>query len=77
MPGQGLAPHSPLKTVWTVAKYEPMGTTIIAKVKASSFKITSLRARGQMSAASDTQTLGRDGPSAGRRPGSLTAAPQA
>lgn len=34
---------SPLKTVWTVAKYEPMGTTIMAKVKASSLTMTSLR----------------------------------
>lgn len=34
--------NSPLNTVWTVAKYEPMGTTIMAKVKASSLTMTSL-----------------------------------
>lgn len=34
--------YSPLNTVWTVAKYEPMGTTIMAKVKASSLTMTSL-----------------------------------
>lgn len=32
----------PLNTVLTVAKYEPMGTTIMAKVKASSLTMTSL-----------------------------------
>lgn len=34
--------NSPLNTVCTVAKYEPMGTTIIAKVKARSLRMTSL-----------------------------------
>lgn len=34
--------YSPLNTVLTVRKYEPMGTTIMANVKASSFAITSL-----------------------------------
>lgn len=34
--------NSPLKTVCTVAKYDPMGTTIMAKVKARSFRMTSL-----------------------------------
>lgn len=34
--------NSPLNTVLTVAKYEPMGTTIMAKVKASSLTMTSL-----------------------------------
>lgn len=34
--------YSPLNTVLTVAKYEPMGTTIMAKVKASSLTMTSL-----------------------------------
>jgi hypothetical protein len=33
----------PLKIVCTVAKYEPMGTTIIAKVKPRSFTMTSLK----------------------------------
>lgn len=32
----------PLKTVWTVRKYEPMGTTIMANVKPRSLKMTSL-----------------------------------
>ena len=36
----------PLNNVFTVAKYDPMGTTTMASVKASSFSITSLRARG-------------------------------
>lgn len=34
--------YSPLNTVWTVAKYEPMGTTIMANVKASNLTMTSL-----------------------------------
>lgn len=33
----------PLKTVCTVRKYDPIGTTIIARVNPSSLKITSLR----------------------------------
>lgn len=37
--------NSPLNTVLTVAKYEPMGTTIMAKVKASSLTMTSLGRR--------------------------------
>lgn len=32
----------PLKTVWTVAKYEPMGTIIMAAEKPRSLKMTSL-----------------------------------
>ena len=32
----------PLKIVFTVAKYDPMGTTTMAKVKARSLRITSL-----------------------------------
>ena len=36
----------PPNTVFTVTKYDPMGTTTMASVKASSFSITSLRARG-------------------------------
>ena len=32
----------PLNTVFTVAKYDPMGTTIMASVKASSLRMTSL-----------------------------------
>ena len=31
-----------MKRVFTVAKYDPMGTTIMPKVKARSFKITDL-----------------------------------
>lgn len=34
--------HSPLNTVCTVAKYDPMGTTIMAKVNARSLTMTSL-----------------------------------
>lgn len=40
-----LRENLPLNTVFTVAKYDPMGTTIIAKVKARSFSITSLLGR--------------------------------
>lgn len=36
----------PPNTVFTVTKYDPMGTTTMASVKASSFSITSLQARG-------------------------------
>jgi hypothetical protein len=32
----------PLKSVCTVAKYDPIGTTIMAKVNARSFMITAL-----------------------------------
>lgn len=34
--------YVPAKMVWTVRKYEPMGTTIMAKVKARSLRRTSL-----------------------------------
>lgn len=38
----------PLKTVFTVAKYEPMGMTIMAKVKARSLTMTSMGTAGAM-----------------------------
>ena len=34
----------PLKRVFTVAKYDPMGTTIMPRVKARSFMMTDLGA---------------------------------
>lgn len=38
----------PLKTVWTVAKYEPMGTIIMAAEKPRSLKMTSFGTAGLM-----------------------------
>ena len=43
---KGEMKNVPPNTVFTVTKYDPMGTTTMASVKASSFSITSLRARG-------------------------------
>ncbi len=42
--GKDMRRGIPLKRVFTVAKYDPMGTTIMPRVKARSFMMTDLGA---------------------------------